>query len=81
LDRRLLEVIETVRVDTPGDLLGLLPAGLPDSFTSADIAAASRRPKHLAMRATYCLQRSGAARCIGRRGRAQVYEAVSGGGQ
>jgi hypothetical protein len=79
LDRRLLEVIETVRVDTPGDLLGLLPAGLPDSFTSADIAAASRRPKHLAMRATYCLQRAGATRCTGRRGRLQTYEAVTGG--
>jgi len=81
LDRRLLEVIETIRVDTPADLLGLLPADLPETFTSADIAAASRRPKHLAMRAAYCLQRAGATRCIGRRGRAQVYEATSGGGQ
>jgi hypothetical protein len=81
LDRRLIEVIETIRVDTPADLLGLLPVGLPSPFTSTDIASASRRTKNLAMRATYCLGRSGAARCIGRRGRAQVYEAVSGGGQ
>jgi hypothetical protein len=81
LDRRLLEVIETIRVDTPADLLGLLPADLPDPFTSADIATASRRTSHLAMRAAYCLQRAEATRCIGRRGRAQVYEAVSGGGQ
>ena len=81
LDRRLLEIIEIVRVDTPADLLGLLPADLPPAFTSTDIASASRRPKNLAMRATYCLQRSGAAICIGRRGRAQVYEATSGGGQ
>ena len=76
LDRRLLEVVETVRVDTPRDLLGLLPAGLPDSFTSADIAVASRRPKHLAMRATYCLHRAGATRCTGRRGRFRTYEAA-----
>ncbi len=81
LDRRLLEVIETIRVDTPADLLGLLPADLPNPFTSADIATSSRRPKHLAMRAAYCLQRAGVARCIGRRGRAQIYEAVPGGGQ
>lgn len=81
LDRRLLEVIETIRVDTPADLLGLLPADLPDPFTAADIAAASRRTRHLAMRAAYCLQRAGATRCIGRHGRAQVYEATSGGGQ
>ena len=81
LDRRLLEVIETIRVDTPADLLGLLPADLPSTFTSTDIASASRRPRNLAMRAAYCLQRAGATRCVGRRGRAQVYEATSGGDQ
>lgn len=80
LDRRLLEVIETVRVDTPADLLALLPVGLPTPFTSTDIATASRRPKNLAMRATYCLQRAGAARSIGKRGRLVLYEASSGSG-
>jgi hypothetical protein len=77
LDRRLIEVIEIVRVDTPADLLGLLPVDLPSPFTTADIAAASRRPRSLAMRAAYCLQRAGAARCIGKRGRAQLYEPTS----
>ena len=38
LDRRLLEIVETIRVDTPADLIGLLPASLPESFTSADLA-------------------------------------------
>jgi len=81
LDRRLLDVIETIRVDTPADLLSLLPSDLPNPFTSADIASASRRPKHLAMRAAYCLQKAGATQSIGRRGRAQMYEIPSGGGQ
>jgi hypothetical protein len=74
LDRRLLEVVEVVRIDTPGDLLGLLPAGVPDQFTSADIAAASGRPKRLSTRAAYCLQRAGSTRCIGRLGRLNLYE-------
>ena len=74
LDRRLLDVLETVRVDTPDDLLELLPAGVPDPFTSADIAAASKRPKRLATRAAYCLQHSGATHCTGREGRHRVYE-------
>ena len=56
------------------DLLGLLPDELASPFTSADIATASRRPKNLGMRATYCLLRAGAVRCVGRRGRAQLYE-------
>lgn len=76
LDRRLLEVVETVRLDTPGDLLGLLPGGLPESFTSADITRASGRGKRLAIRATYCQQRAGATRSTGRSGRLRTYEAV-----
>jgi hypothetical protein len=76
LDRRLLDVVEIVRIDTPGDLLGLLPTGLPEQFTSADIAAASRRPKRLATRTAYCLQRAGATRCIGNLGRLRLYQTL-----
>lgn len=76
LDRRLLEVIETVPVDSPADLLSLLPAGLPSQFTTADIASASRRPKNLAMRTAYCLLRAGAVECVGKMGRLQLYQAA-----
>jgi hypothetical protein len=37
---------------------------------------ASGRGKRLAMRATYCLQRAGATRSTGRRGRLRTYKAV-----
>ena len=77
LDRRLLDVVETLCLDTPADLLSLLPADLPDSFTSADIVAASGRSKRLAMRAVYCLERCGAIRRVGRRGRFVAYGRVS----
>ena len=76
LDRRLLEVVQTIRVETPADLLGLLPPGVPEPFTSADLAALSGRPKHLAMRAAFCLERAGATRCTGRSGRFQTYQRV-----
>ena len=78
LDRRLVEVVETIRIDGPADLAGLLPPGLPETFTSADIAAASRRPRGLAMRTAYCLTRAGAATCTGRRGRLQTYRLAGG---
>ncbi len=78
LDRRLLEVVETLRIDTPGDLLDLLPNGLPTPFTSADIVAASGRSRRLAMRALYCLERSGAAERLARRGRFVTYSAIPG---
>ena len=73
LDRRLLEVVETRRIDTPADLVCLLPFGLPEPFTTADIVAASGRSKRLAMRAVYCLERSGAIARLARRGRLVAY--------
>jgi len=73
LDRRLLDVVEIRRVDTPTDLLSLLPAGMPEPFTTADIVAASGRSKRLAMRAAYCLERSGAVVKLERRGRYVTY--------
>lgn len=75
LDRRLLEIVEAIRIDVPADLLGLLPDGLPSPFTTADIAAASRRSKRLSMRAAYCLSKAGATRSVGRAGRLITYEA------
>jgi hypothetical protein len=77
LDRRLLEVLETIKVDGPAELASLLPPGLPDCFTSADIAAASGRPRQLATRAAYCLSKAGAATNQGRSGRLQSYRLVA----
>ena len=77
LDRRLLEVVETRRIDTPDDLALLLPYGLPEVFTTADIVAASGRSKRLAMRAVYCLERSGAIERQARQGRFAAYRLVA----
>ena len=73
LDRRLLEVVETRRLDSPADLLSLLPADLPEPFTTADIVAATGLSKRLAMRTAYCLERSGAVDRLARRGRYVAY--------
>jgi hypothetical protein len=77
LDRRLLDVVETRRIDTPADLLLLLPAGLPEPFTTADIVAATGRSKRLAMRAVYCLAKSGVIIGLERRGRLVMYGRTS----
>lgn len=77
LDRRLLDVLETRRIDTPADLLQLLPADLPEPFTTADIVAASGRSKRLAMRAVYCLERTGCLARVGPRGRLVRYGRIS----
>ncbi len=76
LDRRLLDVIETRRIDTPADLVRLLPDGLDEPFTTADIVVATGRSKRLAMRTVYCLERSGAIARLPRRGRFVAYGRV-----
>jgi hypothetical protein len=73
LDRRLVDVVDTRRIDTPADLLRLLPGGLPEPFTTADIVNATGRSKRLAMRTVYCLERSGAVARLARRGRLVTY--------
>jgi hypothetical protein len=73
LDRRLLEIVETIRIETPREMAGLLPP-LPEPFTSADIRAVTGRSKQLSTRAAYCLQKSGAAVCVGKSGRLQAYQ-------
>jgi hypothetical protein len=73
LDRRLVSVEETLRVDRPLDLLRLLPPGLPDAFTTADIVTATGRSRRLAMRAAYCLAQTGAIAQVGQQGRLRSY--------
>jgi hypothetical protein len=73
LDRRLVRVADTLRIDDAVDLLRLLPPGLPDPFTTADIVTASGRSRRLAMRAAYCLAHAGAVAQVGHQGRLRSY--------
>ena len=78
LDRRLIDVVETLHVETPADLLALIPAGLPGTFTTADIVAATGRSRRLAGRAAYCLERSGAVVRLSKTGRHILYGPAAG---
>ena len=66
VERRLLEVLERRVFRGPADLAALLPDGLPDPFTTAELAAALRERRLLAQRACYCLRRMGALEVAGR---------------
>lgn len=77
IDRRLDHVVESLRIDAPDDLWGLLPAGLPDSepFTTRDLARKLDRPLPFAQRVAYCLRLSGAAHPVGKLGNSHLYKA------
>lgn len=72
-ERRLLAVIERRLFESPDDLAGLLPPGLPDPFTTRDIARAARMPVRLAQQMVYCLRACGCIEQAGMTGRAYLY--------
>lgn len=72
-DRQLLDVVERVHLTSPDDFRAMLPESLPDPFTTADLAAATGRPRHLTQKMAYCLRRMGAINAVGKKGNARLY--------
>jgi len=72
-ERRLLEVVDRVMVDSPDALASLLPNDLPMEFTTTGLAAALGRNRRLAQQMTYCLHLVGALEKVGKAGNAIVY--------
>ena len=77
-ERRLIEVVEQRRFDTPADLAALLPSDLASPFTTVDLAAALGKPRRLAGQMVYCLHKVGALGRVGKQGRAMLYERQAG---
>jgi len=72
-ERRLLNVVERRVFQSVSDLAGLLPAGLPGSFTARELANSMRQPVWLAQKAVYCLRLMDALETAGKKGRANLY--------
>ena len=72
-ERRLLDVIDTLLIGDTDDLVGLLPAGLADSFTTADLATELGRPRRVAQQMAYCLRVAEIIVAVGKRGNAVEY--------
>ena len=76
VERRLVEVAERIPLRRPADLAVVLPADLPEPFTTADLAASLHRPRRTAQQVTYCLRRLGLVEVIEPRRRAAEYRIV-----
>jgi len=74
IERDLVDVVDEVRVDDALDLLPFLPAGLPDAFTTADIADGLDVERDLAQKMAYTLRESGVVHQVGRQGRNKLYQ-------
>lgn len=56
VDRRLRDVESRHRFESTDDLVALLPPGLPDRFTTADIAERAGTGRDVAQKLAYCLR-------------------------
>jgi len=72
-ERRLLEVVGQRTFETPAAFAALVPRGLSEPFTTAELAAALGRPRRLAGQMAYCLREMGAIAAVGKRGNAVLY--------
>ena len=77
VERRLLEVYETVLLQSAADFLALIPPELPGEFLTSDIASAIGRPRYLAQKVAYCLRKCGLIEQVGHEGNAIVYSKVA----
>jgi hypothetical protein len=73
VERRLIEVVDTLLLRHIKDLTSLLPDDLPETFTTADIAERLGRPRRAAQQMAYCLRKVGAIVAVGKRGNAIEY--------
>lgn len=73
VERRLIEVVDTVLLRHTEDLTGLLPDDLPETFTTADLAEKLGRPRRVAQQMAYCLRKVGGIVAVGKHGNAVIY--------
>lgn len=72
-ERYLLDVVERHLFAASGDLASLLPAGLEEPFTTADLAEALERRRNVAQKMAYCLRKLDVLSVAGKRGNAILY--------
>jgi hypothetical protein len=72
-ERRLIDVVDTLLISNTDDLAALLPAELPDPFTTADLATKLGRPRRAAQQMAYCLRIADVIVAVGKSGNAVEY--------
>ncbi len=73
IERRLVDVVDTVMISGVEDLATLIPAGLPETFTTEDLATALGRSRRVAQQMAYCLRGAEVFVPVGKIGNAVQY--------
>ena len=72
-ERHLLRVLERRQFASPADMRPLLPDGLCEPFSTADLAIAMSRSRRFARKMAYCLREMGLVEPVAKRGNAILY--------
>ena len=72
-ERRLLGVLESHLFEGPESIQKLISPGLPEQFTTQELADVMGEPRRLAQRAAYCARKMGIIQEVGKRGRSHLY--------
>jgi hypothetical protein len=80
-ERRLVEVVDRLVIDSPEALASFLPSEMPRRFTTADLADALCQRRRLAQQMTYCLRRAGVIQVAGKDHNAIVYSRTDAAGR
>jgi hypothetical protein len=68
VERRLIDVLASLQLNNAEDLIRLMPDGLPETFTTADLAEKLGRPRSAAQQMAYCLRKTGVCVAVGKCG-------------
>jgi hypothetical protein len=68
-DRRLVDVVGSVQLDSRKDFLDLIPTSLPYPFSHKQLAKAIKAPIWMSTRMSYCLRKMGYLESVGKQGR------------
>lgn len=77
VDRRFLEVVSKQIFKKPSDFLTFIPSGLPDPFTTSDLAKNIYQARWLAQKMAYCLRNMGAIEVVGKNGKSLLYSVLN----
>ena len=72
-ERRLIAVLGTLPIRGLADLAALIPADMPERFTTADLAVGLGRPRRTAQQMAYCLRLVDVIVVVGKRSHAVEY--------
>lgn len=76
VERRLIDVVDTLMLSGVGDLADLIPSGLPEAFTTEDLSKALGSTRRTAQQMAYCLRSVDVIVPVGKIGNAIQYRAM-----